>query len=307
MFADAVFKVESLHWTDLLAMLLSREDKGLSALFAGFRDEVDRTRAALAGSSYKVMIAGPEVLRAPQKCEILGVLGEIRHSHGWRIVAAHPFTNLSGMVAMGALPGIKPGEAVRKNGPEPQGASPAVRIRPLDIQRHWKVVYIIGEACPDWLPPHDFLIYQNAFPALSAFRPDLVLPSALFTESAGTMFNVEGRLMAVAKVVEPPGSAKPDWWIMSRIAEALGTCKMDYGEVSAVQSEIRKHLKSFPETKKRIAFTAFAWGEGHEPKVEEYPFLDCQSELDAYRGLPLAEAVPGMKRIQRVPRPAKEK
>jgi predicted molibdopterin-dependent oxidoreductase YjgC len=126
------------------------------------------------------------------------------------------------------------------------------------------------------------------------------------------MFNVEGRLMAVAKAVEPPGSAKPDWWIMSRIAEALGTCKMDYGEVSAVQSEIRKHLKSFPEMKKRIAFTAFAWDEGHEPKVsrpaghveeanEEHPFLlHCKPEPDAYRGLPLAEAVPGMKRIQPV-------
>jgi hypothetical protein len=86
-----------------------------------------------------------------------------------------------------------------------------------------------------------------------------------------------------------------------------------------VQSEIRKHLKSFPEMKKRIAFTAFAWDEDHEPKVsrqaghveganEEYPFLlSCKPELDAYRGLSLAEAVPGMKRIQPVPRPAKEK
>jgi predicted molibdopterin-dependent oxidoreductase YjgC len=312
MLADAVFKVESSQWADLLAMLLSRESKGLSALFTHFRDEADGARAALAGSSYKVMIAGPEALLAPQKSEILGVLGEIRHSHGWRIVAAHPFTNLSGMVAMGALPGIKPGEAVRKNGPETHGASPAVSIKPLDIQRHWRVVYIIGEACPDWLPPHDFLIYQNALPALSTFRPDLILPSALFTESAGTMFNVEGRLMVVAKAVEPPGGAKPDWWIMSRIAEALGRCKMGYGAVSAVQSEIRKHFKSFPEMKKRIAFTAFAWDEGHEPKVsrpaghveeanEEHPFLlHCKPEPDAYRGLPLAEAVPGMKRIQPV-------
>jgi anaerobic selenocysteine-containing dehydrogenase len=213
------------------------------------------------------------------------------------------------MVAMGALPGIKPGEAVRRTSAEAQGPGPTARIRPLDIQRHWKVVYIVGEACPDWLPPHDFLIYQNALPALSAFQPDLVLPSALFTESAGTMFNVEGKLMAVAKAVEPPGSAKPDWWIMSGIAVALGGCKMGYGEVSAVQAEIRKYLKSFPETKKRIAFTAFAWDEDHERKIsrpaahageanEEYPFLlYCKPELETYRGLPLAEAVPGMKRI----------
>jgi predicted molibdopterin-dependent oxidoreductase YjgC len=306
--ADATFKIEPSRWADLLAMLLSKEDKGPPALSAGLRDEVDLTRTALAGSSSKVMIAGPEVLRVPQNAQIYEVLGEIRHTHGWKIVAAHPSTNLSGMVAMGALPGIKPGEAVRKNSPETQGPSPAAKIRPLDIQRHWKVVYIIGETCPDWLPPHDFLIYQNAFPALSSLQPDLVLPSALFTESAGTMFNVEGRLMAVAKAVEPPGGAKPDWWIMSGIAQALGKCKMGYGEVSAVQTEIRKYLKSFPEMKKRIAFTAFARDEDHERKISTYPFLlDCKPELETYRGLPLAEAVPGMKLIQPVPRAAKEK
>ncbi len=305
--ADEMCKIESSRWTDLLAVLLSKEDKGLPALFADLRDDIDRTRTALSGSSSKVMIVGPEVLRESQGSELYEVLGEIRHTHGWKIVAAHPYTNLSGMVAMGALPGIKPGEAVRKNSPETQGPSQAVSIRPLDIQRHWKVVYIIGEACPDWLPPHDFLIYQNALPALSSFQPDLILPSALFTESAGTMFNVEGKLMAVAKAVEPPGSAKPDWSIMSGIAQALGRCKMGYGEVSAVQAEIRKYLKSFPEMKKRIAFTAFTRDGEHERKISEYPFLlDCRPEPEAYRGLPLAETVPGMRLIQPVPRPAKE-
>ena len=73
--------------------------------------------------------------------------------------------------------------------------------------------------------------------------------------------------MAVAKAVEPPGGAKPDWWIMSRIAEALGRCKMGYGDVSAVQNEIRKHLKSFPEMKKRITFAGFAWDGCHESVV----------------------------------------
>ncbi len=308
MLADGMFKIEPARWADLLAMLLSKEDKEHPALFAGLRDEVGLTRTALAGSSSKVMIVGPDVLLTPQKSQIYEVLGETRHTHGWKIVAAHPFTNLSGMVAMGAMPGIKPGEAIRKNSTETQGTSPAIRVRPLDIQRRWKVVYVIGEACPDWLPPHDFLIYQNAFPAQSSFRPDLILPSALFTESAGTMFNVEGRLMAVAKAVEPPGSAKPDWWIMSGIAQALGGCQMGYDEVSAVQAEIRKSVKSFPEMKKRITFAAFARDDDHERIDSGSPFLlDCKREPETYRGLPLAEAVPGMKLIQPAAHPTKEK
>ncbi len=304
--ADAPFKLESSHWADLLAALLSREEKGLAAFFGRFRDELDATLAGLARASCKVLIAGPEALLAPQESEIYGVLKEMRRSQGWKIVTAHPFTNLSGMVAVGALPGIKPGEAVRRRNADAGSASREARIRPIDLQRRRKVIYVVGEACPDWLPPHDFLIYQNALPALSSFKPDLLLPSALFTESAGTMFNVEGRLTAIAKAVEPPGSAKPDWWIMSRIAEGLGRCKIGYPNVSAVQTEIRKHLKSFPEMKRRISFTAFAWDENCEGDVSctdgqarEAPFLARRGfDPDAYRGLPLSETVPTMKQIR---------
>ena len=39
--ADEMFKIESSRWADLLAVLLSKEDKGLSSLFAGLRDEVE--------------------------------------------------------------------------------------------------------------------------------------------------------------------------------------------------------------------------------------------------------------------------
>ena len=35
------------------------------------------------------------------------------------------------------------------------------------------VVYVVGETCPDWLPPHEFLIYQNGLPAPASCRPDL--------------------------------------------------------------------------------------------------------------------------------------
>ncbi len=65
--ADAAFKVDPSHWADLLALLLSKEGKGHSAVFAGFRDEADAARAALAGPAYKAMIAGPEVLPADSK------------------------------------------------------------------------------------------------------------------------------------------------------------------------------------------------------------------------------------------------
>jgi formate dehydrogenase major subunit/formate dehydrogenase alpha subunit len=317
--ADVSFKVESSQWAGFIRMLLAKgekeretamgADEGLAALGVRWDEEIGTAKAALARAAVRVFIAGPDVLAAPRSAEILRILQDIRHIHGWRAIMAHPATNLCGMVAMGALPGVKPGEALRRNDHDRREAGAPVRIAPVDLERRRRVVYVIGEACPGRLPPHDFLIYQNGLPAFSPLRPDLILPSALFTESAGTTITAQGRIAAYAQVVEPPGLARPDWWIMSRIAERMGRPKPAYGDVAAVQAEIRKHLKTFPETKRRITFLPSAAEADHGPAIArekarpsvatgDYPFLLYRkSGFETYRGMPLAELVPGMRQI----------
>ena len=303
--ADLQFKLEPSRWAGFVYSLSSGSGDGDFS-----SDGIAGLRAALEASSCNVIVAGPELLRVPDKGEVLTVLQEIAGTHGWRIVTAHPFTNLSGLVAMGALPGVKPGEAVRKSGPDAPGEPAAPAINQIDLGRRRAVVYIIGETCPDWLPPHDFLIYQNALPAPSSCRPDLILPSAVFSESAGTIFTVEGRLAAASAAVEPQGLARPDWWIVGRIAEALGRGKAGYGDIAAVQAEIKKYLRLFPETKKRIAFTPFTGGRAgrrqaasgaarpHEAGRQQASILFCHNPgFESYRGTPLSEAVPGMKEL----------
>jgi NADH dehydrogenase/NADH:ubiquinone oxidoreductase subunit G len=314
--ADGVFKIDSSLWPSFLRVLLSpgeerrkgagpKADEGLSALFPSCGDALEHTRKALARAPEHVIIVGPEVLRSPSREEVLSILVAGRHGRGRKTIVAHPYTNLSGMVAMGALPGIKPGEALARG----TAGGPAVRVTPIDLERHREVVYIIGEACPSRLPPHDYLIYQNGLPAHAALRPDLVLPSALSMESPGTMITVEGRLSRLAGVVEPPGQAKPDWWIIGGIAERMGKHRMGYETIEGVQGEIRKYIRGFPEIRERIAFTAFAREDGG-PKQGVSPssrsrgdggeslfLLYCKAELETYRGMPLPQIVPGMGRI----------
>ena len=185
-----------------------------------------------------------------------------------------------------------------------------MRVTPVDLERHRDVVYIIGEACPDWLPPHDFLIYQNALPAHDTLpaRP---------RPPVGPLYGIGGHHVQRGGKALPVWQGRwsrrarrrPDWWIMSRIAERMGKRRMGYGAMEAVQGEIRKYIRAFPEMKERIAFTAFAWEDGARRQAVssgsparggsgDVPFLlYCKAELDAYRGLPLADLVPGMKQI----------
>jgi len=49
-----------------------------------------------------------------------------------------------------------------------------------------------------------------------------VLPMAIWSERTGSLTNTEGRVLKVNKAIEPAGEAKPDWEILSLLAEKLG-------------------------------------------------------------------------------------
>jgi formate dehydrogenase (NADP+) alpha subunit len=301
--ADRAFKTGSIGWVDFLEeALLGRRGQGAK------EDGIEAFRQDISRASRKVLIVGPEVLRSPGREELLAALVEVKNSGGWKIIMAHPHTNLAGMVAMGALSNVNPGDAVVKTPLEGLTNGP-FSTKPVDIRAHRKVIYVIGEACPDWLPTHDYLIYQNGVPAYSSFQPNLILPSILFAESIGSMINVEGRLLTTEKAVEPPGESKPDWWILSRLVEKMGKAKLTYEDVESVRRDMRKRLRVSPETGKRVTFASFQpdkdrrrTARGGEPETPGEDrkgayLLYHKREIETYRGLPLSEVVPGMKQI----------
>ncbi len=68
----------------------------------------------------------------------------------------------------------------------------------------------------------EFHAQADFFLSETAERADVVLPSAVWAEDEGTTTNAEGRVVKHNRAADPPGEARPDWWIMRQIAERLG-------------------------------------------------------------------------------------
>ncbi len=103
----------------------------------------------------------------------------------------------------------------------------------------------------------DFLVLQEIFPSETAAYADVLLPGVSFAEKTGTFTNTERRVQMVHKAIEPPGDAKPDWWIIAQIAKRLlsGTPNLlplngpfaawDYADTSAIMDEINALTPSY--------------------------------------------------------------
>ena len=92
-------------------------------------------------------------------------------------------------------------------------------------------LYILGEdpvmSDPDashvrkCLENIDFLVLQELFPSETSNYADVLLPGVSFAEKEGTFTNTERRVQKLNKVIEPLGEAKPDWEIISGLANRL--------------------------------------------------------------------------------------
>jgi formate dehydrogenase major subunit len=77
----------------------------------------------------------------------------------------------------------------------------------------------------------DTLIVQDIFMTKTAELADVVLPAANAAfESEGTVTNSERRVQRVRKVLEPPGQARDDIWIIAQLAKRLG---YDWGDLTS--------------------------------------------------------------------------
>jgi predicted molibdopterin-dependent oxidoreductase YjgC len=68
----------------------------------------------------------------------------------------------------------------------------------------------------------ELLVVQDLFLHETAQRAHVFLPAAAFAEKEGTFTNSERRVQRVRKAIEPPGLARPDWWITSELARRVG-------------------------------------------------------------------------------------
>jgi formate dehydrogenase major subunit len=68
----------------------------------------------------------------------------------------------------------------------------------------------------------EFLVCQDIFETETTKFADVILPASAFLEKSGTFTNAERRFQLVAPAIDPPGSAKTDFEIITSMSRALG-------------------------------------------------------------------------------------
>lgn len=153
--------------------------------------------------------------------------------------------NVQGACDMGALPNVFPGyqsvsePAIRLKFESAWGGTlsgkpglPVTEMTESAYQGNIKAMYVAGEN-PAMSEPYmghvkralqqlEFLAVQDIFATETAVMADVILPAAAFAEKDGTFTNTERRVQKLRKAVDPPGEAKPDWQIVSMLAEKMG-------------------------------------------------------------------------------------
>ncbi len=67
-----------------------------------------------------------------------------------------------------------------------------------------------------------FVIVQASYASPLLDKADVILPVAIWSERPGSLINTEGVLRMANQAVDPAGEAKPDWEILSLLADKLG-------------------------------------------------------------------------------------
>ena len=119
-----------------------------------------------------------------------------------------------------------------------------------------KYLWVVGTnpmiAAPDTnnvrkaLEEKELLIVQDIFPTETAQLADVVLPVATWVERDGIHAYVDRRVQKINKIIDPPGSAKPDWWVVCELAERMGhKDKFDFSSSDEILEEIRRCVPAY--------------------------------------------------------------
>jgi formate dehydrogenase major subunit len=119
-----------------------------------------------------------------------------------RFVALEPGVNTRAAVSLGLNNGFK--------------AAAAKVLYVLQGEQEWggEILNKTGDEA--------FVIAQACYASALTDRADVVLPAAIWSERSGSLTNTEGCIQMANRAVEPEGEAKPDWEILSLLADKLG-------------------------------------------------------------------------------------
>ena len=90
----------------------------------------------------------------------------------------------------------------------------------------------------------EHLVVQDLFLTETAFHADVVLPASAFAEKSGTFTNTDRRVQIARPVLDPPGEAQQDLFIIQSIAQRMGL-PWNYAGPAEVFTEMAQVMPSF--------------------------------------------------------------
>ncbi|SFJ86413.1 MULTISPECIES: formate dehydrogenase subunit alpha [unclassified Bacillus (in: firmicutes)] len=142
----------------------------------------------------------------------------------------------------------------------------------------------------------DFLVVQDMFLTKTARFADVILPAAPSLEKEGTFTNTERRIQRLYEVMPPLGDSKPDWWILQKVARALGA-NWNYEHPSEIMDEIASLAPLYSQaTYDRLeGWNSLCWGshDGSDTPllyVDGFNFPDKKARLSLDEWVPPVEA-----------------
>lgn len=109
-----------------------------------------------------------------------------------------------------------------------------------------KFVYLLGSDNfrPEEIPDDAFVVYQGTHGDEGAYRANLILPGAAYTEKSATYVNVDGRVVLGRLCNSPPGQGRSDWEILRALSEVLAKT-LPYDNLQEIRfriAELAPHL-----------------------------------------------------------------
>ena len=230
-------------------------DKALEAALksvTGIPEEIEKAAALIVAANEPVIFADPSLFDAA--ANIAMIKG--------RAISVGLESNARGIALMGLS---TPGKSYKEM-----------------VANGMEVLYAVGEIPLTQRPKTDFLIVQNSHLTELAKQADIVLPSAAFLESAGTMIDYMGRMKHLPKVIEPQGEARSHREIFISLAEAMGI---------SIKLPTETEVKKAANVKAKLSVSPFVRKEGFDISPNAFIESINASVISGSRLLWLKEAV----------------
>jgi len=172
---------------------------------------------------------------------IAGNIGLINEPKHFGLVSTDPYPNSAGVKDMGY----------------PYGSNNILPIIDSILEGSIKVLYVAGLDLFDLVIEEDRENLKQALSKLSLLvvqdyklteivrMAHVILPGVSAYEKDGTFTNDRGRIQRIRKAIDPPGTAKPDWEILSFVGSKLQKQGFDYSDPSEIMVDIARNIPAY--------------------------------------------------------------